>query len=141
MIREIDHGEAVARIAQLIVQLAQQVVGLRHGVEIAGGLFGLHKLRVLSACPIAGLWVRPHEVQDDQLRLGARGGEDLRRHFQQRFVFSVFVSFKVAIFQELHFVSPFGDAGNRRIVFANLPLIREPPRLKTRAVCQVTKLS
>ena len=84
--------------------------------------------------------MRSHQVQDDQLRLGARGGEDLCRHFQQRFVFGVFVGFKVAVLQELHFVGTFGDTGDGRIVFANLPLIGEPPGLITRAVCQGDKI-
>ncbi len=57
VVREIDHREAVAAVAQLPVQLAEQIVGLRHGVEVAGRLFGLHKLRIFSPGTIACLRV------------------------------------------------------------------------------------
>lgn len=70
---------------------------------------------------IAGLRVRPHQVQNNQLRLGTRRGKDLRRHFQQRFIFRVLVRFKITVLQELHFVGASGDTGNGRIVFANCP--------------------
>lgn len=80
-------------------------------------------------------------MQDNQLRLSALCGKDLRRHLQQRFIFGVFIRFKVATFQELNLVSPFRDAGDGRIVFPNLALIREPPVWKPARFAVVITLS
>ncbi len=84
--------------------------------------------------------MRTHQVQDDQLWLRALRGKNLRRHLEQCFVFGIFIGFKIPVFQELHFIGTLRDAGNGGIVFANLPLIREPPRLKTGTVCQRDKV-
>ncbi len=75
-------------------------------------------------------------MQDDQLRLGTLGFQHLCRHFQQRFIAGIFIGFKIAAFQELHFIGSFGDTGDSGIVFTDLPLVGEPPRLETGAVSQ-----
>ncbi|MNP48425.1 hypothetical protein D3C76_1425460 [compost metagenome] len=75
-----------------------------------------------------------HQVQNDELRLGAMAAEDLFGHLQQRLIPGVFICLEITAFQELHFVSPFSNAGDGGIVFTNLPLVREPPALEARAV-------
>ena len=60
-----------------MIELAEQRIGLRHAVEIAGRLFRLHKDGIFSLGAIAGLRVRSHQMQDDQLRLGPLHGEHL----------------------------------------------------------------
>ena len=81
MIGEIRQRETAAAVAELVVQFSQQVVGLGHGIEIARGLFRLDERVVLAFCPIAGLWMRTHQMQDNQLRLGAFRFQHLRGHF------------------------------------------------------------
>ncbi|MNI65895.1 hypothetical protein D3C73_1214240 [compost metagenome] len=71
MIGEVNHREAVAAVTQLIVELAQQVVGLLHGVQITRCLSRLNEGLVFSLGTIAGLRMRTHQVQHDELGLSS----------------------------------------------------------------------
>ncbi len=51
-----------------------------------------------------------------------------------------FIGFEIAVFQELYFIRPFGDAGDSGVVLANLPLVGEPPGLETGAVGEGDKV-
>ena len=73
-------------------------------------------------------------MQHNQLRLTARRRQHLSGHLQQIFIAGIFIRFEVAAFQEVHFIGAFGDAGDSRVVLANLPLVGEPPGLETGAV-------
>ncbi len=82
MIGKVGQGKGVAGILQLAVELSQQGIGLRHAVEIAGGLFRLDENRIFAFGPVAGLRVRAHQMQNNQLRLGTLGGEHLLGQLQ-----------------------------------------------------------
>ena len=71
-------------------------------------------------------------MQDDQLRVSAaRGGKNLSGHLEQRFIMGILIRFKITVFQELHFIGTFGNAGDSGVIFTNLALVGEPPGLKT----------
>ncbi len=101
VVREIDHREAVAAVAQLPVQLAEQIVGLRHGVEVAGRLFGLHKLRIFSP-------VRSHACGCDPIRCRTISCGWVRWVAKTCAVIlatlhlCVFIGFEITAFQELY---------------------------------------
>ncbi len=66
--------------------------------------------------------------------------KDLFGHLKQRLVPGIFICLEIPAFQELHFVSPFSNAGDSGVVFTDLPLVREPPALEARAVGEGDKV-
>ena len=79
-------------------------------------------------------------MQHDKLWLSALGCQHLGGHLQQRFVTGIFIRFEITAFEELNFISSLRNAGDGRILFTNLSLIGEPPRLESRAVSQSDKV-
>ena len=135
MVREIDHREALAAVLQLLMQRREEIIRLRDAVEVAGDLLVLHKRRIAVVGALARLGVGAHQMEHYQLGRLRLIGQRLLGKLQQILILGILRD-EITGFQEMHAVGTFGNAGNRRVIVAQLPLIGEPVGPKAGALGQ-----